>query len=245
MEHAADCADCGKLVADYQAIDASYKSMSLEFLVDRKPPVDRQVRKSPSRVERVGFAISLAASLLLVAGFATMIGSKDFHQQHASSLSKSANPAVSISHSQNVSLTALNALSVPSRVGLADLQTSTRLREDRRLIEVRTPLGDERSDFFVRNLVFSRPPTTIFELAQTSPEFVGAVRLPSSRWTEISAKLDPLNSYLQYSVEFPGVRMIQCSVEMTIDLFQRSLAKPTESTHNLGWYPDAALYALA
>jgi len=58
-------------------------------------------------------------------------------------------------------------------------------------------------------------------------------RIPATvSWSRIAGGLNPLQPYLKYSTEFPGLAPLASPVNMTLDLLQRSLmpsAKPVEA----------------
>jgi hypothetical protein len=224
MSHVAICADCEQLVKDFESLESSLNSLVLDSRFNQALPGAKNLKKSGKFADArsgLGFAVAIAAALLLVLGVFSFPENANSRNQNVSLLRLPTPTNGSTAHPQMLSITAPALVKKP-HIAKAD-----------------------RPERFVRKLVFSRPPTTFVELAQTTPEFVSSVKLPSSGWEKWSVQLDPLNSYLQYSVEIPGIRSIQCSVEMTLDLLQRSLSNPEKPDQNLGWFPEAALFALA
>lgn len=221
MSHAAVCASCKQLIKDYESLESSWNGLVLDCHFDQDSVASKNVKAGTNSRASLGPLVAVAAALLLVLGLFTL-------QQNPNSFNQN-DRQLSLLTPSNPPTAQNQMLSITSPAAIKQART----------------LKEDRPERFVRNLVFSRPPTTFVELAQTTPEFVSSVKLPSSGWGQWSTQLDPLNSYLQYSVEIPGIRSIQCSVEMTLDLLQRSLSKPEKPDQNLGWFPEAAVFTLA
>ncbi len=227
MEHASCCPSCKKLAAEYEAITSCFDKLApSQLTVDPKREEYQQTGAGTRVLGGLGLASALAATLFLVLGGLPQPENRQLTNQNVSSAGIPVATQVSTIQPQVLAVTAPNFPASP--ISASQIEKS-----------------GKRPERFVRNLVFSQPPTTLVELAQTTPELVSAVKYTSSGWSQLSGSLDPLNAYLQYSAEIPGVRIIQCSVEITINLLQRSLAKPQKQDPNLGWFPDAAFYALA
>ena len=222
MEHASSCPSCKQIAAEYEAMASCFHELTPSRLAwdpelgSRKPVI------SGNRVlGGIGLAAAFAATLFLVLG------------------------GLSQPEKQQVTSRSVRSSGIPIATPVSTVQPQILTVTLPKFAASRVKGNKKHSERFVRNLVFSPPPTTLVELAQTTPELVSAVRYTSTGWSQLSGKLDPLNSYLQYSVEIPGIRIIQCSVEITINLLQRSLAKPQKPDQNLGWFPEGAFYALA
>jgi hypothetical protein len=91
----------------------------------------------------------------------------------------------------------------------------------------------------LRDLRLAVAPT--FAVALGNPAAAAA----SGSWGRLSGRLEPLSPYWQYTVELPGVRPMQSSVNLTIELLQRSLAVPDPPQPELGWFPELAATASA
>ena len=93
----------------------------------------------------------------------------------------------------------------------------------------------------------SSQPPTLLGLARSTPEFVNSVRLPTLPTAqsletlqsfEAFSKLDPFGAYLKYTIEIPGVRKVQCSLLIALELIQRSMMNREDLKPNLGYFPD-------
>ena len=226
MNHASTCANCAQLVKQYEVLDSSLNCLAKHQTQPLAKPQTQSIRPAAvSQPVSVGFAdarpglalgVAIAAALLLLIGF-SFNDSADTQPQNVNSFQ--------VASSENMSSSVLS-MATPA-LHQANQATS------------------DPPERFIRNLVFSPPPTTFVELAQTTPAFVSSVKLPSSNWDGFSGQLVPVNSYLQYSTEIPGVRIFQTSVEITLDLLQRSLSNSGQSEQNLGFFPDASWFAMA
>ena len=79
-----------------------------------------------------------------------------------------------------------------------------------------------------------------------TPKFAVALITPTAptarSWGRFSGSLESFSPYLQYTSELPGVRPMQCSVNLTIDLLQRSLVLPDSPQPDLGWFPEPTAF---
>ena len=80
-----------------------------------------------------------------------------------------------------------------------------------------------------------------------SPNFSVAQAIPriptASNWSDVTERIEPV---LNYSSELLGVRATQCSIQVTIELFRKSLEKPEPNTRpDLGWVLESDTTSVA
>lgn len=68
-------------------------------------------------------------------------------------------------------------------------------------------------------------------------------RIPNAN--EVTKRLEPLEPVFNYSAEIPGLRTLQCSLNITIELLRQSFSKPQvgEKTPDLGFWIESDLLA--
>ena len=229
MEHAEHCDECLRLFLDYEAVASAIP------LLDNSAWQDEQSLHSGVSVSRwksqsghypVELIATLAASLLFVV-FAVW----NVNSPKTESLAKLAPVAAMTSTSPSIFSTALKSDSAEQTAILKSTPVAGR------------DMTLQRREKLIHKLVFYQPPTFV-EMAQQAPQLVNSVQLPTAGvWDKFSKQLDPINPYLNYTAEFPGIRKVQYSVNMTLELLQRSLSKTKNSQPDLGWSGDFAIAA--
>ncbi len=237
MEHAASCAECRKLIDDYDAVDLSFGCHNNIFQNELSPnetsigaPAMNDQRRRSGRHRTIGVILTFAASLLLVF---SIVSNQDFQDRPTAHISR---PTVQVA-SSSFSSPSIESPSVD--LGQPRTPTSTLVNSTAsQFVPINVNYtGEDQTKDFVRNLVFAQR-KSLYEIAQSTPEFVSSVRSSTTPWERISDHLDPLNPILIYSSELPGVRNVQYSVSMTLELLQRSISNRDEPKPNLGFFPD-------
>ncbi len=230
-DHALDCVPCRELLTDYESVVLALPSLVHSIEVDSGSRISHATRPEPRRSASPSITriLTIAAGLLVLASAIWNTSTPDSKSSTKNALAQ-ATPGVSVSpliveSNKAVPIAASDSANNPhhgNRISAVVAQT--------------TDLGQREK--LIHQIVFYQPPTFV-EMAQQTPGLVNSVQLPTvGVWDKFSQQLDPLNPYFQYSNELPGVREVQCSVNMTLELLQRSLFNSKQATPDLGWLTD-------
>jgi hypothetical protein len=229
MRHAASCAECRQLVADYETVEFGF--FNTGDVRDETPAdhLEPTVNEHPghSRTHRsLGLLFAIAASTFLIISTSS---NQEYYDRPTNMISRPVAQAASPSiDSQPTSSNAASTTSPMLTASNANQFLTTKVNYSD---------GDVPQTNFVRNLVFAQR-KSLYEIAQSTPELVSSVRSSTTPWERISNHLDPLNPILIYSSEIPGIRNVQYSVGMTLELLQRSISNRGEPEPNLGFFPE-------
>lgn len=216
MDHVAICPPCGVKLDDYELVDDSVKLLGSD--IDR---ILSDVRNSNSPAKRLSWPVRIIA---VVASLAAMIF------VFSGVFNSSGDPSTSSPRTARLESSRLDSTieSVIPEYESSKMPVQSKVRHHV------TP----KSSPFSRDFEgYSFP-----NIAQLNASYMNPLGKFSS-WDQIS---NPMDTVFQYSSELPGVRPMQCSLNVTFDLLKKSFSKPvTESKAkpDLGCYGDSAMLA--
>ncbi len=217
VNHADQCVDCAHLLADYRLLASSLNLPTERSLMRRGSKSSRWTASQVSP-NFISLLICIAALLLVTVG---LFVNKD----------REPGPDRSDLVAINFSPVSAVAQSNDARSNIPTIQSvSAKFRDS-------DVLGNES----IGESICDYSPS-LLGLARSTPRLVRSVSFRSNPLEKISTKLDPLNPYFRYSNELPGIRPLQNSVNIAVDLLQRSWSKPVKLQPDLGRFSDLTLF---
>lgn len=216
MNHAASCPPCTDKLDNYVSVDDSVKLLKTD--IDR---ILNDVRNVPRPRRWTTWPVRTAA---VVASLAAMV--IVFIGVFQTPEDRTANFASTSIHESNDN--------IPSQSAIVDSNTSNPNRLEIPPTKTKHHVTPQTSPFSRDFRGYSIPSLNVATISPWS-------QIPS--WGRISSPLDPV---LRYSSELPGVRPVQCSLNVTFDLLKKSFAKPVKTENpDLGFYSDRPMLAAA
>jgi hypothetical protein len=246
LEHAVACEPCAQLLNDYVAIEMGLSQLSPNLGSTRSERFshsnDRAFRSpEPTRIGQFLPSLVTAAMLLIAIGWYSLAQFAMPQTSHSTSVAELSNHVDRASVHHPVLLTTeANAKSL-SNVSATDAAANAALlarkMESAAMLRYFRPEPNQIRLFHGTNLIQLPMPnpansestnlTGIISLNQ----IVSLSQIPATvSWNRIAGGLNPLQPYLKYSAELPGLAPLTSPLNMTLELLQRTLvpsAKPT------------------
>ena len=215
LDHADKCVDCAHLLADYRLLASGLNLPIKQSFMRRCLKSSRwsAIRVSPNSVSRL---VCIAALLLVAVGL-FVDRSRETDRSDLVAINFSPASAVAVPNDASSILHTIQSVSAKFRD------------------------SDVLNNELASESIYDYPPS-LLGLARSTPRLVRSVSFRSNPLEKISTKLDPLNPYFRYSAELPGVRPLQSSVNIAVDLLQRCWSKPAKLQPDLGRFSELSLF---
>lgn len=254
-EHALTCESCNQLLNDFMAIESGLNQLcgnhlkspaNLELSSRRFDSLNGVFASKRLGLGRLLPAFATAAMLLIACGWSTVTQLvvplsvfKSPHSIATATFSNQSNPnqIEESSFYRPIDLTPTVTLEVATQK--TEAETHMRTAGNRKSTTISREAHPETNRIRLRqagNLIplpsAHSGSTNLNEMFNLNQMF-DLSRIPATvSWSRIAGGLNPLQPYLKYSTEFPGLAPLASPVNMTLDLLQRSLlpsAKPAEA----------------